>query len=186
MRPSLTFSKWANQRSGGVPDVGPALGMTENRMATPVDNPGVIARPPLLYGAAVFVFLVLRWFWPMPILAHSVTFWPGLALLLLGLAIVMWGRRALRAAGTNMNPTLPTTAIVTSGPFRFSRNPLYMALTLLYLGLALAVNTWWGIVVLVPLLILMHRGVVLREERYLEAKFGDSYRQYCSKVRRYL
>ncbi len=92
----------------------------------------------------------------------------------------------MRAVGTNINPALPATTLVTSGPFRFSRNPLYSALTLLYLGLTLAVNTWWGIVVLVPLLTVMHRGVVLREERYLEEKFGGRYRQYRSKVRRYL
>jgi protein-S-isoprenylcysteine O-methyltransferase Ste14 len=92
----------------------------------------------------------------------------------------------MQAAGTNVNPALPTTAIVASGPFRFSRNPLYLALTLLYLGLTLAFNTWWGIVVLIPVLIIMHRGVVLREERYLEQKFGETYRHYRSKVRRYL
>lgn len=91
----------------------------------------------------------------------------------------------MQAAGTNVNPALPTTAIVTAGPFRLSRNPLYLALTLLYFGLTLAFNTWWGIVVLVPLLIIMHRGVVLREERYLEQKFGENYRQYRSKIRRY-
>ena len=150
------------------------------------DNPGVIMLPPLLYGITFAVVLALRWFWPMPIFDHSVALWPGLALIMLAVGIAIWGRSALQAAGTNVNPSLPTTAIVTSGPFRFSRNPLYMALTLLYFGLTLAVNTWWGIVVLVPLLILMHRGVVLREERYLEAKFGESYRQYFSKVRRYL
>ncbi len=92
----------------------------------------------------------------------------------------------MKAAGTNINPTLPAKAIVSSGPFRFSRNPLYLSLTTIYLGLTLAVNTWWGIVVLIPLLIVMHRGVVLREERYLEQKFGQSYRQYRSRVRRYL
>jgi len=82
--------------------------------------------------------------------------------------------------------TMPTTAIVKSGPFRFYHNPLYLALMLLYLGLTLAFNTWWGIVLLVPVLIIMHCGVVLREERYLEQKFGETYRQYRSKVRRYL
>src|SRR5215510_7754334 len=119
-------------------------------------------------------------FWP------CLALWLGLALLVLGVGIAAWGRRTMQAAGTNVNPALPTTAIVTSGPFRFSRNPLYLALTLLYLGLTLALNTWWGIVVLVPVLIIMHRGVVLREERYLEHKFGETYRQYRSKVRRYL
>jgi protein-S-isoprenylcysteine O-methyltransferase Ste14 len=101
-------------------------------------------------------------------------------------AIAIWGRRTMQAAGTNMSPLRPTTAVVTTGPFRFSRNPLYLALTLLYFGLTLAFNTWWGIVVLIPLLIIMHRGVVLREERYLEQKFGETYRKYRSTVRRYL
>jgi protein-S-isoprenylcysteine O-methyltransferase Ste14 len=160
--------------------------MTENNMTTSADNPGVVARPPLLYGAAFVVVLVFRWFWPMPIFGQAVALWPGLVLVALGVGTAIWGRRTMQATGTNINPALPTTAIVTSGPFRFSRNPLYLALTLLYLGLTLAFNTWWGIVVLVPLLIIMHRGVVLREERYLEQKFGDSYRQYRSKVRRYL
>ena len=155
-------------------------------MATAGDNPGVVVRPPLLYGGMFIAALVLRTFWPMPILRHPVTPWLGLVLLMLGLAIVIPGRRALQAAGTNVNPSLPTTAIVASGPFRFSRNPLYVGLTLLYCGLTLAVNTWWGFILLLPILIIMHRGVVLREERYLREKFGDAYRQYCSRVARYL
>ena len=92
----------------------------------------------------------------------------------------------MHAAGTNVNPGRPTTAIVTSGPFRFSRNPLYLSLTLLYFGLILAFNTWRGIILLVPLLIIMHFGVVLREERYLEQKFGDEYRDYKARVARYV
>ena len=142
--------------------------------------------PPLLYGIAFVFVLGLRWIWPLPMFDDAVALWPGIALVMVGVGIAIWGRNALKAAGTNINPSLPTTAIVTSGPFRFSRNPLYIALTLVYLGLTLAVNSWWGIVVLVPLLILMHYGVILREERYLEAKFGESYRQYCSRVRRYI
>ena len=155
-------------------------------MATSADNSGVVVRPPLLYGAAFVVVLVLRWLWPMPIFGYAAGLWPGLALALVGVGVAIWGRRAMVVAGTNIDPLLPTTAIVTSGPFQFSRNPLYAALTVLYLGLTLAVNTWWGIVLLVPLLVIMHRGVVLREERYLEQKFGETYRQYRSKVRRYL
>jgi protein-S-isoprenylcysteine O-methyltransferase Ste14 len=160
--------------------------MTENGMAASADKPGVVARPPLLYGAALLVVLALRWLWRMPIFGQDVAFWPGLALVALGLGIGIWGRRTMEAAGTNIDPGRPATAIVTSGPFRFSRNPLYFALTLLFIGLTLVLNTWWGIVTLVPLLIIMHRGVVLREERYLEQKFGESYRQYRSRVRRYL
>ena len=92
----------------------------------------------------------------------------------------------MHAAGTNISPLRPATAVITTGPFRFSRNPLSAALTLLYLGLTLALNTWWGILVAIPLLIIMHYGVVLREERYLDQKFGETYRQYRSTVRRYI
>lgn len=153
---------------------------------TSADNPGVVARPPLLYGAVFVIVLVFRWFWPIPIFGQTSALGPGLAFVALGIGIAIWGRRTMQAAGTNINPSLPATAIVKSGPFRYSRNPLYLALTLLYLGLTLAFNTWWGIVMLVPLLIVMHRGVVLREERYLDQKFGETYRQYRSNVRRYL
>jgi protein-S-isoprenylcysteine O-methyltransferase Ste14 len=140
----------------------------------------------LIYAGAFVVALVLRWFWPMPIFGLAVALWPGLALSALGIGIAVWGRRTMQAASTNIDPMLPAKAIVISGPFRYSRNPLYFALTLLYLGLTLAVNTWWGVVMLAPLVLVMHRGVVLREERYLEQKFGDTYRQYRFKVRRYL
>lgn len=157
-----------------------------NVMGSSSDSPGVVAPPPLLYLAAFIVALIFRWLRRMPIFVQAATMWPGLVLIALGVGIAIWGRRTMVAAGTNINPARPATTIVASGPFRFSRNPLYLALTTLYLGLTLAFNTWWGIVALVPLLITMHWGVVMREERYLEQKFGESYRQYRSRVRRYL
>jgi protein-S-isoprenylcysteine O-methyltransferase Ste14 len=151
-----------------------------------LDNPGVIALPPLLYVGTFAIALVLNWVLPIPILPLPIAFWLGIALLVAGGSLAFWGQRTMRRAGTNVNPTRPTTAIVTSGPFRVSRNPLYVALTLLYLGLAFAVNSLWPALALVPLLLVMHHGVVLREERYLDAKFGDSYRAYRSSVRRWL
>jgi protein-S-isoprenylcysteine O-methyltransferase Ste14 len=162
------------------------LGTKQNNLTTSADNPGVAVLPPLIYGAAFIVVLALRWFWPMPIHGHAVALWFGLALIVLAVAIAIWGRRTMHAAGTNISPLRPTTVLVTSGPFRFSRNPLYLALTFLYLGLTFAFNTWWGIIVLIPLFIIMHRGVVVREERYLEQKFGETYRRYRATVRRYL
>ncbi len=155
-------------------------------MRTSAESPGVIARPPLLYGAAFVVVLLLRWLYPWPIFDRGVALWAGVTLLVLGVGVALWGGRTMLAAGTNVDPSLPTTAIVTSGPFRFSRNPLYLALTLVYLGLTLAFNAGWGLVLLGPVLLVMHRGVVMREERYLDRKFGEIYRQYRSKVRRYL
>jgi protein-S-isoprenylcysteine O-methyltransferase Ste14 len=154
-------------------------------MAPSADNPGVVVLPPLLFGSALVAVLALHWLWPMPIFGHAVVRWSGLVLIMFAVAMAVWGARTMHSAGTNMSPLQPTTSIVTTGPFRYSRNPLYVSLTLLYFGLTFAFNTWWGIVVLVPLFIIMHYGVVLREEHYLEQKFGESYREYRSNVRRY-
>jgi protein-S-isoprenylcysteine O-methyltransferase Ste14 len=150
------------------------------------DHPGVIARPPLMYLAALAVVFVLRWLLPLPIFPPRVGLVPGLLLVVLGAAWIGWGRRTMVTAGTNVNPTKPTTTIVASGPFRYSRNPLYVGATTFFVGVTLASNTWWGFAALLILLPLMHFGVVLREERYLERKFGEPYRGYRSRVRRYL
>lgn len=150
------------------------------------DKPGVIMLPPALYGIGLAAVLVLRWFWPLPISESGLPFWLGLSLVGLGGALALWGQQIMRAARTNVNPSLPTTAIVTSGPFRISRNPLYLALNLVFLGLTLAINSYWGPIALGLLLPLLHYGVVLREERYLERKFGERYLHYKARVRRYL
>ena len=92
----------------------------------------------------------------------------------------------MEGAGANVNPSLPATTLVISGPFQFSRNPMYVARTVLYLGLGVLMNALCVVAVLVPLLLVMQYGVIRREERYLEAKFGDAYRQYRSAVRRWL
>jgi protein-S-isoprenylcysteine O-methyltransferase Ste14 len=161
--------------------------MNQQPASMPKDRAGVIAPPPLIYlGGLLIGLTVNRWWRPCPIFATAGFRWSGLALVVVGVALAVAGRRALLAAETNINPFKPTTSIVNSGPFRFTRNPLYLALTLIYLGLTLVANTWWCFPLLVPVLLLIHFGVVMREERYLERKFGDSYRDYRLRVRRYL
>jgi protein-S-isoprenylcysteine O-methyltransferase Ste14 len=161
--------------------------MIQNTTDAIADHPGVVVMPPLLYLGVFLAVLVARWLAPLPIFATTpVAVTLGVSLAIVAIALAIWGRRTMVAAGTNVRPTRPATTIVSTGPFGFSRNPLYVALTLLYAGLTTAVNTWWGLVLLVPLLATMHFGVVLREERYLDRKFGDSYRAYRSKVRRYI
>ncbi|HEY9381600.1 MAG TPA: isoprenylcysteine carboxylmethyltransferase family protein [Burkholderiales bacterium] len=150
------------------------------------DIPGVIALPPLLYGGAFLIVLLLHWLWPLPLLTDPAIRWIGAALVVLGMAPVIWGSATMHKAGTNVPPNRPATAMVTSGPFRFSRNPLYTGLHVTFIGLCCIANSLWGLVLFVPLVAVMHYGVILREERYLEAKFGDAYRQYRSTARRYL
>ena len=91
----------------------------------------------------------------------------------------------MRRAGTNVDPGKPSTVIVDEGPYRFTRNPIYLANTLLYVGLSLVFNAVWPLLTLMPSLLLLHWGVVLREERYLEGKFGEAYLAYKRRVRRW-
>ena len=150
------------------------------------DNPGVAVLPPILYGVTFVVVAMLQWIWPLTIVRQATAFWLGLVLSVTALVIGAWGRRTMLGAGTNISPLKPAITLVNSGPYRFSRNPLYVAMTLLFVGLTLLVNSWWGVFLLVPLAVLLHFGVVCREERYLERKFGEEYRNYRLRVRRYI
>jgi protein-S-isoprenylcysteine O-methyltransferase Ste14 len=150
------------------------------------DTPGVMVPPPLLYAGAFVAVLVLRALRPLPLFAHGGGLWVGLALVLASLGFGFWGRAAMISAGTNVDPRKPTTTIVETGAFRFTRNPLYVGMAVVFVGLTLCANTLWGLVLLVPVALIMHHGVILREERYLEFKFGDAYRRYRARVRRYV
>jgi len=159
----------------------------EANIAESTDNPGVIARPPILYLGGLIALAVLGWFWPAPILASAtLALYLGLVIGVLAVGFILWAIVTMRGAGTNVDPMKESTAIVTAGPFRYTRNPIYVGGTLLFLGFTIGFNSWWGLVVLVPMLAVLHVGVVLREERYLERKFGEPYRQYKSRVARYV
>jgi protein-S-isoprenylcysteine O-methyltransferase Ste14 len=150
------------------------------------DNPGVVVLPPVLYGGAFLVVVLLQWAWPLMIVRHAIALCLGFILLLASLSLAIWGRKTMHGAGTNIGPLKPAISLVTSGPYRLTRNPLYVAMTLLYLGLTLLLDSLWGVFLLIPVLVILHFGVVRREERYLELKFGEPYRSYRSRVRRYL
>ena len=161
---------------------------TDRASPTQPDGPNVVVvLPPVLYALGLALGFLLRWLAPWQIsLSSSPRYLAGTALLVLGVALVSWGRAAMTRAGTNVDPRFPVTALVTTAPFNFSRNPLYVALNFIYLGMALLASSVWHLVLLVFLLPVMHFGVIRREERYLEVKFGDAYRGYRSHVRRYL
>lgn len=150
------------------------------------DHAQVIAPPPLIYGIALLILFALRWLVPLPVLNSELAQGLGATLIVLAAAFGFPGRRALFLAHTSVNPRRPTTSLVQTGPYRFTRNPLYIALTGTYLGIGLLANTAWTFFVLIPLLLVMHLGVILPEEKYLEAKFGALYAGYRQRVRRYL
>lgn len=150
------------------------------------DHPNVVIFPPLIPLSVLVVTLGLHRVWPLPIPVKTTAFVIGVILCLLGIGCAAWGRITLARAKTNVSPLKPTTAIVTGGPFRFTRNPLYVGVSTLLLGLSFLIGTWWGMIILLPAMFLLHYGVILREERYLEQKFGDPYLTFKKSVRRYL
>ncbi len=100
--------------------------------------------------------------------------------------MVLASFRCFKRAGTSVDPLKPSTAILTEGPYRISRNPIYIGLTAAYAGIGIAVDAPWVWVLLLPTLVVMHYGVIAREERYLERKFGKEYLDYKARVRRWL
>ena len=123
---------------------------------------------------------------PAHVLPEQLANWIGVVLVIASFPIAIWALRTLIRANTTFDTMKPTTAIVTAGPFQYSRNPMYVSLTLLYLGVALLINILWILLLVVPLLVVMQRGVIAREEAYLERKFGEEYLSYKARVRRWI
>jgi protein-S-isoprenylcysteine O-methyltransferase Ste14 len=153
------------------------------------DTAGVIAPPPLLALAAVVFGLLLDGLFPAYVLTVLLTFDTRVAiaaaLFAAAAALVIPAILAFRGAGTHVEPWKPASALVTRGIFRLLRNPMYIGLVLGVAGLAILLASDWMLVMTVPLAVTLHFGVVKREERYLAAKFGDAYRNYCARVSRY-
>jgi protein-S-isoprenylcysteine O-methyltransferase Ste14 len=152
------------------------------------DVAGVVARPPLIFLGFLAAATMLEAVVPLPVLAaHALAHYlTGAVLAACGFVIIFVAAGRFRAAGTNIPPNLPTTALVVDGIYRRTRNPFYLGTTLIYLGLGVAAGSLWAIALVVPLLWVINTGVIAREERYLERKFGDAYRAYKAGVRRWL
>lgn len=156
--------------------------MTSN----PADRPGVVAPPPAIYAAGILTGLALHWIWPIPLLRVAPVRAAGLVLVLLSVAWIVLSQREFRRHQTSINPYRPSTALIESGPFRRSRNPVYLGLSGIQLGVALWASSLWVLLTLGPVLAVMRRGVVEREERYLAGKFGEAYERYRERVPRWL
>jgi protein-S-isoprenylcysteine O-methyltransferase Ste14 len=149
------------------------------------DNAGVIAPPPLLYAGPLLLGLLLHRTAPAPLLPRRLARGVGLALVGAATAIETGFVVAMRRAQTPINPSKPVARLVTDGPFRYTRNPAYLALAMYYVAIANLVNTRWPVFLLPAMLFMVQRGVIEREERYLERRFGQEYREYKARVRRW-
>jgi protein-S-isoprenylcysteine O-methyltransferase Ste14 len=150
-----------------------------------VANLGV-ARPPLVYGAAIVAGLLLELGWPLPFLSRPLAALFGSFLVVVAVLVFVSSTRKFQAAGTPVPGNKPTTAIVRTGPYRFSRNPIYLAFSIFHLGVASWVNSAWLIGTLMAAVAVMAFVVIPREEQYLERRFGADYLDYKRSVRRWL
>ncbi|TCL74859.1 isoprenylcysteine carboxylmethyltransferase family protein [Rhizobium sp. BK251] len=151
------------------------------------DSSAAVVRPPFAWVIAVIAGLVLDRLHPLPFVPAGLpTSWLGGVVFLAGLGLLVWAATTLRRAGTQIQTTQPTATIVDNGPYRFTRNPIYIGMFLGLTGLALAFDSLWLIVLLVPFYLVIRYGVVAREEAYLERKFGGVYLAYKARVRRWL
>lgn len=153
------------------------------------DHAGVRIPPPILFLSGLALGLALEWLWPLGWLADQpawLQFGIGGLLIVAGIALMALAMGLFHTAGTAIPPWEPTTALVTTGVYRYSRNPIYLSVVMLYVGLALLFAAAWALILLVPALIILHYAVIRREEAYLDRRFGEAYRQYRARVRRWI
>lgn len=159
-------------------------------MAKP-NGPGVRFPPPLIFVGGLLIA------WLLDTRVFSLTFFApgavtpaaksaGYTLVVGGFAIAAWGMITFARAHTAIIPNNPASSLVEAGPYRFIRNPMYTGMTVAYLGGILLLNTWWAVIFLPLVLLLLFRFVVKREERYLSAEFGTAYDEYRKRVKRWI
>ena len=150
------------------------------------DTPGVIAPPPFIYFGILTIGLLLSVVFPVAFLPIGLRLVFGVPLIGLGILGMSSAFNAIRRAGTSVDPYEPTKTIVTDGPYRLTRNPIYLSFAIVYLGIALLLSAVWAVLLLPIALAIIDRGVIVREEKYLERKFGEEYVRYKAQVRRWI
>ena len=151
-----------------------------------VDNPQIRIPPPLIYLAPLVSGLLLDKRFHIPFLPRSGARALGWTLLIGGMLLSSWFRRTMREADAPLRTDKPVPRLAMGGPFRYTRNPGYLSLAMIYAGIAVLRNALWVILLLPAVLVVIQREVIGREERYLERTFGEEYQQYKASVRRWV
>ena len=152
------------------------------------DSPDILVFPPLASIIAPLAAIALGWAIPFGLLPPAFGLWStvlGIVIMVLAGALAFGGARAFKAAGTNVNPRSPALRLVETGPYRLTSNPMYLGMVILQIGLAFAFSLDWALIAAPVLWVVLHYGVVLREEAYLTAKFGAPYEEYLQRTRRW-
>jgi protein-S-isoprenylcysteine O-methyltransferase Ste14 len=156
-------------------------------MSDKPDAPDVVIHPPIALAIALVLAFALNWVMPLPFVPPAIPhIQTGVLLVIAALLIIRWAAVTFRKARTNILTSQATTAIVATGPFAYSRNPIYVAALIGMVAAAIAFNSLWFLAASIAIYVVLRYGVIAREEIYLERKFGAPYLDYKSKVRRWL
>jgi protein-S-isoprenylcysteine O-methyltransferase Ste14 len=156
-------------------------------MSADADNSGAIIRPPIAWALAFVAGLGIDWLYPVRFIPASVPgAWVGGVIFAAGFALAIWAIATIHKAGTRVETNKPTTTIVAHGPYRATRNPIYIGMLLGQTGLAIGLDSVWLLAMLVPFYLVIRYGVIAREETYLERRFGNVYLSYKTRTRRWL
>jgi len=154
------------------------------------ESPGVIFPPPLILLAFLVVGTVLQFIFPLsffaPFNVGSLQFLGGLAIILAGIALAFWGVRTFSKAGTNVATHQAALLVVTHGPYKFTRNPMYMGMQILLVGVGIMFSSEWFLLLWPIFFLILRFGVVAREERYMRGKFGEQYVALLNSTRRWI
>jgi protein-S-isoprenylcysteine O-methyltransferase Ste14 len=142
--------------------------------------------PSLPSLSGVVLGLICNWIWPWPIAPYAYVIPVGILFIGLVVVMIVWLVWVIERNGTLLDPSKETTAFITTGPYRFSRNPAYLALAILLTTLGLILNNVWVLLMTIPVMIVIHYVIILPEEAYLETRFGNKYLNYKSRVRRWI
>lgn len=149
-------------------------------------RPAPIVKPPYLYGGALIAGVITHFIFPIILFPNAALMMTlGAAFFAAGVFILVWAVKTFKKSGVDLR-FKPVGTIIETGPFALSRNPMYVGFTLVYLGLSFALNAVWPLIFLPFILVVIHYGVVSREEEYLARKFGEEYERYRGRVRRWL
>jgi protein-S-isoprenylcysteine O-methyltransferase Ste14 len=186
----MTFllSIWPDPDLDALPERRSPVGTTGQK-GHDTETARPIIRPPLLHLGCLILGLVLDRAMPLPLTLPEagLALWAaGDGLILLGIAIFAAAVRNFSSAATPVPSTRPVRTLVTTGIHGLSRNPIYVGMFLLYAGIGVAARSEWVLILAAPLAVTMRYGVVAREEAYLERRFGEAYREYKARVRRWL
>lgn len=149
-------------------------------------DPGVRVPPPAVFILALVMSWGIQQFVPLPFIAHSTALWIGLALVAAGLVVAMMSVVTMIRGHGTVNSHAPSDALVVTGIYRISRNPMYVSNALMYTGFAIAIGLPWGLILLPLLLVYTQVAVIAPEEKYLSSAFGQQYTDYKARVRRWL